>query len=61
MKTKLTAEATKAKANRLHLARQDMLEAGSYAGSLECLLSAKDYDFFLIDAKSAVFIALIVV
>ena len=36
----------KAEANRLHRARQDMLEAGSYAGSLEYLLSAKDDNFF---------------
>ena len=51
----------KAKANRLHLARQDMLEAGYYANSLVQFMSAKDQEFFLIGAENAIFIALIVV
>ena len=50
-----------AKANRLHLARKDMLEARYYSNSLQQLMSEADREFYLIDAENAIFIALIVV
>ena len=58
---KLTPEALKAKANRLHLARQDMVEAGDYALSLEFFVSAKYLEWDLFGAENAIFIAVIVV
>jgi len=59
----LAAAAMKAKANRLHLAHQDMREAGDYANTLEESAFARDSDsaFFLFAAEEAIFIALIVV
>ena len=64
MKGRGSVAEMKAKANRLHLAHEDMVEARGYLQSLEELTSViekYDLSFFLIDAIPAVFIALIIV
>ena len=64
MKCHGTIAEMKAKANRLHLAHQDMIEAGNYLQALEELtfvISKYRAAFFIFDAIPAMFIALIIV
>lgn len=64
MNKHLTADEMKAKANRMHLAHQDMCEAVDYLTALKELnfiLKNNHSAFFVFDAIPAIFIALITV